>query len=49
MKFLNSYRNRGINCDLRSDFRFSEERLKGKTKRYLRKKLIKKWIKILSK
>lgn len=49
MKFLNSYRNRGINYDLRSDFRFSTERLKGKTKRHLRKKMIKKWIKIISK
>lgn len=40
MRHINKYRNRGINCDITSDFRFSTERIKGKYKRFLRKKTL---------
>ena len=42
MKHINKYRNRGINFDITSDFRFNTERIKEKYKRYLRKRRLRK-------
>lgn len=47
MKHINKYRNRGINCDITSDFRFKTERIKGKYKRFLRKKTLRKEAEVL--
>lgn len=42
MKHINKYRNNGINYDITSDFKFNTERIKGKYKRYLRKRTLRK-------